>query len=179
MRLFTAIDLPDDIRSRCADLQAPDRLDAQWSPPRQFHVTIRFIGDTDPEQAARYEDALSEVDAPVVECSPYGLDVFPNRHNPRVLILGLERSDALMSLYRGVSHALEAEGLDPEDRDYHPHVTLGRLNQVSPSAVHDFLDAHRDLSLPSFVADTFILYESTLTSEGAIHERRATFALSS
>lgn len=179
MRLFTAIDLPDDIRTRFADLQAPDQLDAQWSPPHQFHVTIRFIGDTEPEQAARYEDALSEVEAPVVKCSPYGLDVFPNRRNPRVLILGLERSDALMTLYRSVSHALEAEGLDPEDRDYHPHVTLGRLNHVSAATVHDFLDAHRDLSLPSFVADTFILYESTLTADGAVHEKRATIALSS
>ncbi len=177
MRLFTAIDLPEDVQQHYADLQTPNDLDARWTDPDQFHVTLRFIGDASPNQTARYEDALANIDAPTVECIPYGLDVLPSRRNPSVLIVGLERTDDLMAVYRAVCDALESEGLDPEDRTYRPHVTLARLDDVPARAVHEFLDDHDALSLPSFQADAVHLYESTLTQEGAIHDRRASVPL--
>jgi len=177
MRLFTALDLPEEVREQFAPLQAPNKLDARWTDPDQFHVTLRFIGDTDANQAARYENALAQIEAPAAECVPYGLDVFPSRRAPSVLIVGLERTDSLMSVYRSVNEALESEGLEPEDRTYRPHVTLARLDDTPATAVHEFLDAHDNLSLDSFPVDTVHLYESTLTPDGAVHERRASFPL--
>lgn len=177
MRLFTAIDLPDDIRQRYADLQIPGRLDARWTSAAQFHITLRFIGDVDESTATRYEGALDQVDPPAARCDPYGLDVLPSRRNPSVLIVGLRRTESLLSVYRAVSRALYDEGLDREDRKYHPHVTLARLNAQSPETVHEVLDAYGDASLPSFTASSFHLYQSTLTPDGAVHKRRASFPL--
>jgi 2'-5' RNA ligase len=178
MRLFTALDLPRAVRERYADLQAPEALDARWSSPDQFHVTVRFIGDVPVDQAERYESALSTLDAPPVECIPYGLDVLPSRHNPSVLVVGLERTPSLLSVYQAVSTALETEGLGPESRSYRPHVTLARLGNLPASTVHAFLKERTHVSLPSFSVDALHLYESTLTSDGAVHERRASFRLS-
>ncbi|PSQ85486.1 MAG: RNA 2',3'-cyclic phosphodiesterase [Bacteroidetes bacterium QH_2_63_10] len=177
MRLFTAIDPPDDVRDHLSTLQMPATLDARWTDPTQFHVTIRFIGDASPDQAVRYEEALFDADMPVVNCRPYGLDVLPSRRNPRVLAVGLERSDTLMTLYRAVSTALESKGVSPEDRSYRPHVTLARLTDTPAEAVHAFLDRHDIDSIDSFRVDTLSLYESTLTQEGAVHERRAAIPL--
>lgn len=177
MRLFTALDLPEGIRARFADLQMPEALDARWTPPDQFHITVRFIGEAPPEEARQYEAALSQIDAGPVECMPYGLDALPSRHDPSVLIVGLERSDSLLDVYRNVSEALENEGLTTEDRPYRPHVTIARLGAPSASAVHNFLDNHDASSLPSFSVDTVHLYESTRTSTGAVHERRASIPL--
>lgn len=179
MRLFTAIDLPEDIRQRYADLQTPGTLDARWTSPSQFHVTLRFIGDVDASSAPRYENALTQVEEPTVQCTPYGLDVLPSRRNPSVLVVGLRRSDSLLSVYEAVSTALREVDLPPEDRTYRPHVTLARLNGASPESVHELLDAYGDAQLPSFTADRFYLYESTLTPNGAVHERRASFELGS
>lgn len=177
MRLFTAIDLPPTVRETFASLQAPHTLDAKWTSPDQFHVTLRFIGDADEEQAKCYEDQLSQIEAPPVECIPYGLDAFPSRRDPSVLIVGLERTEDMHSVYQSVSTALEAEGLSPEERTYRPHVTLARVGDLSAQTVHDFMDEQDTSSLPSFTADTFHLYESTLTSEGAVHNRRSSFPL--
>ncbi len=177
MRLFTALDPPDAVSEHLSALQSPSALDARWSPPSQFHVTLRFIGETDPERAARYEDALTQITLPPVECVPYGLDALPSRQSPRVLIVGLERTNDLMALYRSVSDALEREGLAPEERTYRPHVTLARLNDESPEAVNRFIRTHDGSSLPSFEVRAFFLYESILTSDGARHERRASFSL--
>lgn len=177
MRLFTALDPPEPVRDRLEALQAPVDLDARWTDPQQFHITVRFIGDADPDQTTRFEEALAAIEAPTVECRPYGLDVLPSRRNPSVLVVGLERSDSLMALYEAVSEALHAEGLGPEDRRYRPHVTLARLYDVAPETVHDVLDTHDTDALDPFSIDTLTLYESTLTPDGAAHEARATYSL--
>lgn len=177
MRLFTAIDIPDSLRNVLSTLQSESTLPARWKDPEQFHVTLRFIGEVNDTQALRHKEALTEVDAPPVRCEPYGLDVLPSRRSPRVVMLGLERTDSMMALYEAVSTALEAEGLDPEDRTYRPHVTLGRLDDVDPETVHDFLRAHEDRAFSAFEVDRFLLYESTLTPDGAVHETQAIYPL--
>jgi len=179
MRLFTALDLPADLRSRVADFRSPEALDTRWAPPDQYHVTLRFIGETSSDRCDRMVARLDQVQAPVVEGIPYGLDVLPSRRSPSVLIVGLERTDSLMTLYRAVSDALAVEGLEPDDRTYRPHVTLARVRDVSAGAVHQVLDRPDADDLPSFRAEAFHLYESTLTSEGAVHERRRTYPLGS
>lgn len=179
MRLFAAVDVPDSLREALSAFQDEGDLDARWTSPEQFHVTLRFIGDVDEEQARRYETALSGVDVPPAQYIPYGLDVIPSRRSPRVLILGLERTDSMMALYNAVSEALESEGLEPEGRTYRPHVTIARLDDARREAVHSFLQAHEEYSFDPFEADQFVLYESTLTPEGAIHEPIATYELAS
>jgi 2'-5' RNA ligase len=179
MRLFTAIDIPAALRDDLSGLQSDDALGARWTDPEQFHITLRFIGEVPTEQAVNYEKVLADVKAPPVKCVPYGLDVLPSRRSPRVIMLGLERTDSMMALYHAISDALQSEGLDPEDRKYRPHVTLGRLDNGDPDSVHAFLRRHEDRSFSSFEANRFILYESTLTSDGALHEPKAIFPLSS
>lgn len=177
MRLFTAIDIPDPLRESLSALQDPDVLSARWTDPDQFHITLRFIGEVEQARAARFEQTLADVDAGPVQCDPYGLDALPSRRSPRVLVLGLDRTDSMVHLYNAVSEVLEGEGLDPENRTYKPHITLGRLDDANPAAVHDFLRSHEDRSFSSFEATRFVLYESTLTPEGAIHEPHAIYPL--
>lgn len=177
MRLFTAFDVPEAVRTSLASLQDEGTLGARWTSPRQFHVTLRFIGEATEQKAKDFEDTLSDIEAAPVRCEPYGLDVLPSRQSPSVLMLGLERTDALLALYQDVSEALEAHGLAPEERAYRPHVTIARLDDPKPEAVHSFLRSYDDFSLEPFTIDSFHLYESTLTPEGAIHDRRATFPL--
>ena len=177
MRLFTALNLPADLRSEIAALRDPDALDARWTAPDQYHVTLRFLGETDPDTAERMTARLDRVQAPAVDGTPYGLDVLPSRRRPSVLVVGLERTDPLLTLYEAVSDALEAEGLAPEDRTYRPHVTLARVRDVPAEAVHRFLVDHEADGLPSFRAESFHLYESTLTPDGAVHEQRRTYPL--
>ena len=178
MRLFTALDLPEALREQCAALRDPGDLDARWSSPRQYHVTLRFIGDVEAARFPQFRDALADLSVPPVSCKPYGLDVLPSRRTPRVLMVGFQRTDSLLILYTAVSEALEALGVDPEDRTYRPHVTLARLNDTAPDTVQAFLRAHDDRTFSDFTAGAFHLYESTLTPDGAVHERRARLPLS-
>jgi 2'-5' RNA ligase len=176
-RLFTALDLPNAWRRTLSDLRDP-ALEARWTDADQYHVTLRFIGDVSDEQADAYEDALQSVDGPVPQLVPYGLDALPSRTKPRVLMLGLKRSDALLQLYDAVSEALEATGLAAAQRTYRPHVTLARAGDANREAVHQFLYETDLPSLSPVTADRFHLYESDIDDEGATHQRRASYALS-
>lgn len=175
MRLFTAIDPTDEVRQQLRSIQAESELSVRWSTPEQFHVTIRFIGEVDESQAHDYDAALDSLNVGSVECEPYGFDVLPSRRSPRVLTLGLERTDEIMELYKQVSKILESEGLAPEDRKYKPHITVARLDHGDRDAVHEFLQSHKQESFPTFSANELVLYESTLTPDGAIHEPFATY----
>ena len=47
MPLFTTLNLPDSLRDRIAALRAPERLNARWTSPDQYHAPLRFIGEAD------------------------------------------------------------------------------------------------------------------------------------
>ncbi|MFO8098787.1 MAG: RNA 2',3'-cyclic phosphodiesterase [Salinibacter sp.] len=177
MRLFTALDPPSDLRTACTELQDTLPLPARWTDPSQFHLTVRFIGEVDVPTGKAYKDALAALSAPPARCVPYGLDVLPSRRTPRVVMLGVERSESLRALYETVSDALAAEGLPPDDRAFRPHITFGRLDDPDPEAVHEALASASPPAFESFQATTLHLYESTQTAEGALHERRASIPL--
>lgn len=173
MRLFTAIDPTEAVRESIIGLR--DRLEeagleARWTNPKQYHLTVRFIGEVDRDAGRDYEEALAGLSVPPVTVQPYGLDVLPARRHPRVVMVGVKRSDDLVRLYESVSRRLEDAGLDPETRDYRPHLTLARIDDPDPEAVHEVMRAVEPVEVPAFEADTLILYRSHLGPNGATHE---------
>ena len=59
-RLFTAIEIPDDVRARLARLKSP-LPGAKWVDPELLHISLRFAGDIDNLSAREFADALSQI----------------------------------------------------------------------------------------------------------------------
>lgn len=176
-RLFTALDVPASAHEQIRSLTT-DAFEARWTPPEKYHVTLRFIGEVTEERAETIADALREVRAAPVTLRPRGLTAFPSRRKPRVLVVSLEKTPALSSLYQAVEEALEAVGVSPEDRDYHPHLTIARLKQAHPENVHAYLRAQESLEIDPLPVEQFHLYESILRPKGALHKKRLSVDLS-
>lgn len=178
-RLFTAVDPSETVRDQlqqfCTAREVP--FDTRWTPPDNYHITLRFIGNVSDEQAADVQSVLKEVTADPFTLQPLGLGVLPSRRNPRVLIVKIEASDPLRTLYQAVEDTLADVGVERENRSYRPHLTIARLKNAHPEQVHEFVRSAPELSLDPFPIDAFILYESTLRPSGALHEPRATFEL--
>ena len=66
MRLFTGVDLPDDVREKLERLLMHLRACAhlKWSPVYNLHVTLKFIGEWPEEKLPQLEDALRTVAPP-------------------------------------------------------------------------------------------------------------------
>ena len=168
MRLFIAIEVPDDLKMALGRLRM-DIPGAHWVPSEQIHLTLAFLGEVEETVVPRLTGELAGIQAPGFRLSFSGTGCFPNRHRPHVLWVGLEPEPHLQLLASKVRTAVLSCGIPQEERPFSPHITLARI-KLSPSRDFDaFLDQHQKQKLPPFYVREFTLFQSRLTLQGAVH----------
>jgi 2'-5' RNA ligase len=176
-RLFVAIDLPEETKASLSQFSGAVP-GARWVDPSEIHLTLRFIGDVDPQTVSKIEKALSVVQFASFPLRVAGVGHFPPRGLPRVLWVGVEPRPELMALQQRIESALQQAGVSPEERPFSPHITLARLKETPPAAVAAFESSHSGLAYPPFPSTEYVLYSSVLTPKGAIHRKEKIFRLS-
>ena len=184
MRLFVALDLPEETRRALAKLIArlrPICPSGRWVRPEGIHVTLKFIGHADENKLGVIESALAPVrsDEPV-EIEFRGLGFFPNERRPRVLWCGAEASKNLAKLAADAERALEPLNVPAESRPFVPHLTLARLQpgETNSGELEGLVRAAGEIETQTFGlarADEFHLFESVLKPSGAEYKRLRTF----
>lgn len=127
MRLFTGLSLPFEVRRNLELLleHLKPLADIHWSPPDNLHVTTKFIGEWPEERLAELKSELVAMPKPApFRLSVSGMGWFPNPHHPRVFFAGVQAPPALLELAQATDAAVPVE---PEKKDYHPHLTLARI----------------------------------------------------
>ena len=179
MRLFVAIDLPDDIRQSVADI-CRGLPGVRWLPPEQLHLTLRFIGDADDAVNAAIRKGLATIASLPFPLALNGAGCFPSPRRPRVLWVGLNGGEPLMQLQQKVETVVVmAAGLPAEERPFSPHITLARLKGTPHHLLAPYEEEHRWFAATPFPVAEFHLYSSTLTPSGALHRREGTYQLTS
>jgi 2'-5' RNA ligase len=176
-RLFVAIDLPESVKnsisSICCGLQ-----EAKWVNIKQLHLTLRFIGEVDDRVFLKIKESLSGISEAPFSLTLGGVGCFPPRRPPRVLWIGIEKCDTLLSLAAKIEHTLvEKCGIEPEGRAFSPHITIARFRETKPAGVSEYVTRHQSFHTESFPVDVFHLYSSTLTPAGAEHRRECSYPL--
>ena len=180
-RIFIAVDLDDEVRhGLAAHLGAAfdERpLPGSTPPPANWHITLRFLGKMD--QAA-YEVMLSKLDeaelGPAFPLSFSGFGAFPRPRKATVLWLGIgEGSDVLNDLAGTVEAAVVEAGFMPEERPFHPHLTLSRVRP--PQDVRELIESMATVPLKQ-VVDEITVFESHLGGGPAVYVPLERFALS-
>jgi 2'-5' RNA ligase len=99
-----------------------------------MHLTLRFLGELAPQRAVGFGRQLPEVvrsGAPL-RLRLEGLGTFPSGGRPRVVWVGLAGDLGLLSGLQGAVEELARRfGVPGEERGFHPHLTLGRVREVS------------------------------------------------
>ena len=176
MRLFIAVPLPDAVTDQFADLQQPiDGL--RWQDPDQLHLTLKFLGETEPERVPEIHQNLSQVEAPAFSMTIKGFGYFPKGKQPRVLWSGINKNKSLEKLQQFIEQTCTSMGFDAETRSFKPHVTIARIDGTPKQEVMSFINQHKKFRISDVPVDEFVLYESKLSSEGAIHIRKKSFKL--
>ena len=166
-RLFVAIRPPAQIRSVL--LRAMGGVSgARWQSDDQIHLTVRFIGDVDRHQAQDVEAALGGIHHPRFEMSLEGIGTFARRGQPEIIWAGVSPHEPVKRLHEKIDRAVERVGFPPEQRAYTPHITLARLKRSS-GPVGNLLEQSGGLTSEPFPVDSFTLYESRLTPDGAVY----------
>jgi len=176
IRLFVALDFPEDVRQRLAALGG-GVPGARWTEADNLHLTLRFIGEVPGDQAAEIDQALAEVTAPAFDLVLDGVGVYGSGRNARVLWAGVERSDALSHLQSKVESALVRCGLPAEERKFSPHITLARLKDAPKDRVGRFIEERGLFRAGPIRMDHFTLYRSHLGKGAAVYEALGEYGL--
>ncbi|MFB6189213.1 MAG: RNA 2',3'-cyclic phosphodiesterase [Halapricum sp.] len=171
-RLFVSVDLD----GLAAEVQAvQDRFEGAsgltFVDPAQAHITLKFLGDTDPD---RLEVLGHELRAAVEDAGvdPFratfgGLGVFPSMEYISVVWLGVrEGGEQLCRLQEAIETRTVAMGFDPEDHEFTPHVTLARMNHAGGKDLVQEVLRERDPDAGTLDVSEIRLTESTLTDDG-------------
>ena len=187
MRLFTALEAPEAWRDEA--VRAQQRLAEQCAADLRFvarellHVTVRFLGEVPPEQAATLVDAIEAQPPFEVDLALAPAGTFGQASRTSVVWLGVtigERGTA--TLLETVDGAIRAAGLTPSEQPWRPHLTLARVRrQVEPPRRRAIAGAVRELPTPPpqlTLARGVSLYRSDLGNRAPRHKLLARSAVS-
>ena len=163
LRLFVGIPLADGLRGELEAYLAAtfgDRLPGRAVVPRNWHLTLRFLGATDAERHQRVLEELRRIHPPrAFDLTLTSLGAFPRPARAKVLWIGVgDGGDELRGLGGSVEGAAVRAGFAPERKPFSPHLTLSRLDP--PADVRPALEAAPFGS--RMRVDSFVLFRSHL-----------------
>jgi RNA 2',3'-cyclic 3'-phosphodiesterase len=174
-RLFTAIEIPDEVRLALSALREP-MPGAKWVDAADLHLTLRFAGDIGGGAAREFEAELNAADADAFEIGLSGLGAFGG-NDPTTIFAGVASCPALEALARVHERAARNAGLPPEKRTFKPHVTLARLRNGSVEKVANYLSRHGAFKTAPFFVSRAVLYSSKPLVGGGPYAVEATYPL--
>jgi 2'-5' RNA ligase len=184
VRLFIAIEIPESIRTAFAALLKDFRALApqlKWVRPENLHVTLKFLGETDPPKLGPLQGVLSGVRSPEpVNLEFRGLGFFPNEKRPRVFWAGMESSANLKTLAADIDQTVHHLGFPLEERPHAPHLTLARISlPIIPPKLLQAINVKSGQSFGSIRTTEFHLIESKLKPTGAEYTTLQSFHFAS
>ena len=185
MRLFLAIELPDDVRNHL--LVARERLETglpkiAYTKPSNLHLTLKFLGEVEKKRVDAIVESLSKISTQRMELHAAGIDCFPARGPIRIVTAAMNGTlPPLRALVESIEQRCKFLGFEREQRAYKPHVTLGRARPVLSAKFRQLAsDATIDLwPGPAFAPAEFVLMDSQLSPQGSTYSAVARFAIPS
>lgn len=176
IRTFLAIELPKPIQKRLKEVQQElkeSQADVRWVDPESIHLTLKFFGHIEEKEIESIRKAIEKPvqRTPIFSLKVKGMGGFPDLKNPRVLWIGLEEDGSLLSsLHKELENALEKIGFKPEDRPFHPHLTLGRVKSLRGKALLlGKMDKYKGEFFGEFPVERVVLFKSDLRPTGPIY----------
>ncbi len=175
-RLFIAIDLPERIKDDISStyMAIPG---TRWVEETQLHITLRFIGEVDNIITEKIARSLNSAIISPFNLNLKGVGYFPPRKIPRILWVGIADNPELLRLQNKIERSVTSTGIEPDNRKFHPHITIARLNAAVAEKIALFLSANSLFATEPFEVSQFHLYSSHLKKDGAHHEILQTYKL--
>jgi len=188
LRTFIAVEVPPHVQKQIQQETEPLRRAigtslVRWAPAQNIHLTLKFLGDVSPASVDVMSQMLrTEADAHrAFDMQFSGLGSFPSLRRPRVLFIGIQapapkRASGLCeleALNRSIDSACARLGYESEGRDFHPHLTLGRVKQdasaLDQQKIRHALEETKIDSLGIARVNSVHLYKSDLKPTGAVY----------
>jgi RNA 2',3'-cyclic 3'-phosphodiesterase len=189
IRTFIAVEIPRTLRDQIEEALAPvrrhwfgladssrgDRSSSpiQWAQPSGWHVTMKFLGDLTARQVEQVTEIAGEVAAGSTpfEAAIGDWGAFPRPDRPRIIFVGIDQGRVpLAAVANRLERALAIERYEPDDRDFHPHITVARVKNPRQGAEAFTALRAKPVDGAAFMVDRLVVFRSKLTRRGARYE---------
>jgi 2'-5' RNA ligase len=143
----------------------------KWVETENFHLTLRFLGNVD---KASMESLISLLGKIAVENSAFTLEsaefgYFGKKKHPRVIWYAFKPDTNLLLLQSSIEESLTKMGVEKEEKHYSPHLTLGRVKNLSIRENLEEILSNLHTIAEKYPVTKFSLIESTLTPKGSVY----------
>jgi len=181
MRLFAAVDVPEDVRHEiaawwteaCTQLPIGDWRDVA---ERNWHLTLAFYGDVPGDEVNELAEALADCAAGASPFRVYrgACGVFPHALRPRVFWAGVdagEGSNELRHLARCCRQAgrVTLRKHTAKEAPFRGHITLARALPDAAPLGGEVWQSLPDLPVLEWTVGAVSLYASQLRPQGPIY----------
>lgn len=183
-RLFIALEIPEDVKDKLnstvykiANSIPGKRINFRWEGKDKYHLTLKFIGDTEEAFLPAIKDELkylNETKGFVGEISKFG--VFPNPKLPRILWAGLEITPEINELVAEINDKLCQTGIMREEKKFKPHITLLRIKENHDISFMNYFFSY-SFEKKAFPLNKIVLYESKLQPGGSLYKSLENYQL--
>jgi len=171
MRLFIAIEIPEDIKEYFSKIQGEININSnkiRFIKKEQIHLTLKFLGEVQPEIIEEIKNNLKKIVFKPFSVVLNSVGVFPNENYIRVIWVGLKPEEPVLNLQKGIDEKLKK--LFKRERDFKPHLTLARVKYIENK--EDFISKIKSIKIENknISVDSFKLVKSSLTMQSPIYE---------
>ena len=144
----------------------------KWVDPDNMHITLAFLGDTGDETIKKVSSVVTK------SCSGFGdftftisgLGIFKSLNDPRVIWAGIAGYDKFTSLHTIIKNGLEETDFKTEDRQFNPHLTLGRIKFLqSTRQLEELINRYSKTIFQQVSVSEIVFYESILQQSGHVY----------
>lgn len=174
IRAFIALQSSPEIKTKLTEVQSElisANADVKWDATEKFHITLKFLGNCKPEVLAQLTTDLrsSLQDIHSFEIVYRTIGSFPTIAHPKVVWVGADKNQSLDQLQTKVEEVCTKLGFAKEDRQFHPHITLGRVK--GNRNIHRLTEKLKSITLEPLQAQCseVMLMRSELKPTGSIY----------
>ncbi|MEM3781834.1 MAG: RNA 2',3'-cyclic phosphodiesterase [Candidatus Micrarchaeaceae archaeon] len=177
MRLFIAIDLPEEVKEKAEKIEKEiGALQGSFTfvNKNAMHITLNFIGEVNESLADNAKRALDSVGFSPFDIALRGLSFFSPEFI-RVVYIGISKgSEDLSRLFGTIGEALENESVPYERRSegskFTPHFTIARVKYIrDKKPLLELVAKHADEDFGTFSVKSIALKKSVLTENGPVY----------
>ncbi len=189
VRTFIAVELPEEVRRALSAVRAAVEKEAhafgagtdlarsaRWVRPEGTHLTLKFLGWTPEGQVPDVEGAVYRacVGIPPFHLVLRGVGAFPSLRRARVLWVGVTGDLSVLTRFqRRLEEEIAPLGFPAEARDFHPHLTLARLESGLPAELCASLGRGLPVPAAEWPVEGISLMRSELLRGGARYTQLA------
>ena len=167
MRLFIALDLPENIKDLLYSIQSKlknSNVKANWVFKKNMHLTLKFLGEVSDSKLDLIKERLRELKSKKLEIKLENLGVFPNENFINIIWIGIEKNKNLFDLQNKIDEV--SLDISKTSMKFTGHLTLARIKKIKNK--EEFIKNLNSLKLENikFKINEFKLLKSRLRREG-------------